>query len=613
MLKKSPKIYKGYKCDSPVNTIRKVENGFRRIGLEIEYAETFSDSLARIYSGRASILGGMIGTNGKGVTALLSKAGAYAELAERCSDLLNNADNARPGASSAGAKRRILSRFRRVGLNSLDKSFDKPAQRGYSIVNERFVTLPRGLIRRLFGSNGLSAGNTMEEAIVHGACELFERHCAIEILRSKAPVPTIDVKSIRNRTILKLIRLLEKKGISVRIKDFTLNNRFPVMGVLFINHNLESTANLLRKDYLSRTLKIASHLDLEIALMRCFTEEFQGKSSIADFKFGKYSEFDDSICSLMREGLFSERYDPENYYPWLRNGRIRSRSLEFLDDDVKTKRFSELKSVRLGDCLEEINRLKDICISNDIDLIVLDNTHRLIGFPAARIVSPELNSFLDYLNQDQAKHYAKEGYSGLAFPKMDIFQISRMAARKSSPGGILEETLVSLKEWLSQYPSALYSRVSQEHWEALLKFSEPINAEELVVASTFESDFSYADVLFWCLLALGHDDDARKVFDSILKSGSGLLYQGCSEKIRDMLSDQFCPPSEKLPRILRICLNNDMLLPFLLLPRHMYAEMIDRTRQAELDLVISYRKRAMKKKLESFLGWSARRDRQSSA
>jgi len=85
-LSKSPKIYNDYKCDFPENTIKRIKDGFNKIGLTITYDEREIHRVdSSIFIGKACINTLCWDQFGKGTTRKLAKAGAYAELAERFS------------------------------------------------------------------------------------------------------------------------------------------------------------------------------------------------------------------------------------------------------------------------------------------------------------------------------------------------------------------------------------------------------------------------------------------------------------------------------------------------------------------------------------------------
>ena len=71
------------KCDTPDNTVHRIQKGFRRLGLQPEYAGVrVSESL---FWGRIWIDSLQIVCEGKGISRELAEASAYAELTERLS------------------------------------------------------------------------------------------------------------------------------------------------------------------------------------------------------------------------------------------------------------------------------------------------------------------------------------------------------------------------------------------------------------------------------------------------------------------------------------------------------------------------------------------------
>jgi len=72
---------------------------------------------------------------------------------------------------------------------------------GFSIVREEKIKVPINFIAYIHGSNGMAAGNTIEEAVVQASCEIFERHAQIQIIKPEKIVPSIDLDSVDNSTI----------------------------------------------------------------------------------------------------------------------------------------------------------------------------------------------------------------------------------------------------------------------------------------------------------------------------------------------------------------------------------------------------------------------------
>jgi ribosomal protein S12 methylthiotransferase accessory factor YcaO len=80
----SPKVYEGIKSAPPEHTINRITEGFAQLGFRVQY-QSKDINHDVLFSGVARIEGLGWSANGKGVTAILAKASAYAELAERFS------------------------------------------------------------------------------------------------------------------------------------------------------------------------------------------------------------------------------------------------------------------------------------------------------------------------------------------------------------------------------------------------------------------------------------------------------------------------------------------------------------------------------------------------
>ncbi len=95
---------------------------------------------------------------------------------------------------------------------------------------ERIV--PLDWFRKLGEFNGSSAGNTDEESIFQGACELVERHVCCLIDRARPVVPTIDPATLNDAVLLNLHRKFTENGIVVILKDFSHGMPVPTVAAI---------------------------------------------------------------------------------------------------------------------------------------------------------------------------------------------------------------------------------------------------------------------------------------------------------------------------------------------------------------------------------------------
>ena len=134
--------------------------------------------------------------------------------------------------------------------------------------DKKTVYIPANLIGNLFVSNGMSAGNTMQEAKVQCLSEIFERAVKNKIIKEELALADVPESVLeRYPKILAGIRELRKKGYPILVKDASLGGRYPVMCV-----------TLLNKQNGGVFASFGAHPKFEVALERSLTELLQGRS-----------------------------------------------------------------------------------------------------------------------------------------------------------------------------------------------------------------------------------------------------------------------------------------------------------------------------------------------
>jgi len=103
--------------------------------------------------------------------------------------------------------------------------------RAYTLKGKE-VLLPLTSIVYFNGTNGMAAGNCLEEAILHGICEVIERHCLSLIDINRIVTPVINISSINNPIARELINRFQALNNQVIVRDFSLGIGLPVIGVV---------------------------------------------------------------------------------------------------------------------------------------------------------------------------------------------------------------------------------------------------------------------------------------------------------------------------------------------------------------------------------------------
>ncbi len=419
ILKSSPKIYNNYKCNFPENTIDIIGNGFKKIGLSLNYKQ--QEIKTEKYSSYSGVLleeNMGFSTFGKGLSPILSKASAYAEMAERFStgfftlhhyDDLKNIDRYNELLKDV-VERKFLRGWKKnrnsdlTNFTNISRYFQNKISKdeysmwknqglfdtlvdSYSLVKKNYLKLPIKFLDIVSGSTGLASGNTLEEAITQGTCEIFERSAASKIVFEKIECPTIEITTIRDDRIQKFVEMFNSMNFDVIIKDFTLNNTLPVVAVLFINHNIEDDDNQFKIDRYYKMIDVGSHINLNEAVLRCFVERLQELTK-EEFMHRKKA---DTLYNFWTKELSKQYKKNEEATLDIFANYDYAGDLSFLEEG-KMIPFNELVSVNSSDNLDDCKTLTDICKRNNWDLQIIDFTHKILKFPTVRVVIPRLST-----------------------------------------------------------------------------------------------------------------------------------------------------------------------------------------------------------------------------
>ena len=131
----------------------------------------------------------------------------------------------------------------------------------------KIIWFPINIIGNIYVSNGMSAGNSQNEARVQGLSEVFERYIKNKIIAEGICLPEVPQDVLqRFPAVVEAIAKLEQHGYHLRIADASLGGRFPVMSVTLIN-----------PDNATVFASFGAHPSFEVALERTVTELLQGR------------------------------------------------------------------------------------------------------------------------------------------------------------------------------------------------------------------------------------------------------------------------------------------------------------------------------------------------
>ena len=519
-LKSSKKIFNNYKCDYPENTIRKIIDGFKKIGINPKYnqieikSKDFSNYYGELLIEELGFL-----TCGKGYSCILAKASAYAEMAERISSVffvfhtITKKIEEYTRLLEGVMERKFLQGYLQttdcnlINIDNINKyletklsnkEFETLRDQGlfdvfvdsYSFSSGEYVEIPVKFIEAITGSSGLAAGNTIEEALVQGICEIFERYTTYKILSEKIECPTIAIESIHDEKVHDYIELYKSMNVDVIIKDFSLNKDLPVIGVVFINHNIENDENELKKDFYYRMIDVGSHPDINHAVLRCLIERLQSVTK-EEFMFRKKCDIPHNFWTKDLKKQYSKTSEVFkdlfiNYESCI--------DISFLERGNEIS-LDELSSVNNNDCLDDVMALKEICDKNNWDLQAIDYTHKVLKFPTLRVIIPSISTAYDQFILDALKIEDFKKRLDRLYGINDFYKYAVEDNWINNNDEI--QTLVNnIERGLSKNPLAYRFYIRQGHFLYLLNLFQ---------------------ILAFSNLSLGNYEEALKYFDFLLK------------------------------------------------------------------------------------------------
>ena len=247
--------------------------------------------------------------------------------------------------------------------------------------DHKTVYVPVNLIANLYASNGMSAGNTRNEARVQGLSEIFERFAKNKIIAEAISLPIIPTDVInRYPEVLAAIETLENEGFPLYCFDASLGGEFPVICVVLFNpQNGTSYASF------------GAHPNFGVALERTVTELLQGRS-LKDLDVFSPPSFDnDDVADL--SNLETHFIDSSGLISWdLFNQQS---DYEFVDWD-----FS-------GTTEQEFANLMAIFNRYETEVLIMDYEH--LGVYACRILAVGMSEIyppedLLFANNNMAIH-----------------------------------------------------------------------------------------------------------------------------------------------------------------------------------------------------------------
>ena len=291
------KSYEKYKERTPEETIFEIQRILHGLGI-FPVLRWIDQPLRGARANHLTLYPSSLGVNGKGTDELYASASAHAELMERLQngammpyakpdsfydeigfrefpderivpvdEILENPDPFTETVLSALGFTDYFTKHRFLDITT-DLSGKTLTIPFADLTRHEICWVPRGPLFTFNTSNGMAAGNTMEEAMVQAFSEIFERYVNREILSGRAIPPTIPRQELEKYAFYQLIEQIEATGrYEVTLYDCSLGKGFPVAGCCI--------ADLVDGTF---GVKLGAHPSLAVSVERTLTEAFQGRN-----------------------------------------------------------------------------------------------------------------------------------------------------------------------------------------------------------------------------------------------------------------------------------------------------------------------------------------------
>lgn len=214
-----------------------------------------------------------------------------------------------------------------------------------------------------YHTNGIAAGNTMEEAILHALLELVERDAwSIFEFREKG-VPDIEVSE--GTVCWNLIQKFKEGGVEIHLKDLTHDLGIPTIGA--------AADDVATKNPELLSIGVGTHLNPEIAAIRAITEVAQSRTT------HKHGAKTNAKLQKINQDMGYERIKKAN--------RI------WFDDSSEKIRLDDMEHLDTEYVLDDIEVVLQRLADNGFDRVVAVDLTRDIGVPVVRMIVPGLEVY----------------------------------------------------------------------------------------------------------------------------------------------------------------------------------------------------------------------------
>jgi ribosomal protein S12 methylthiotransferase accessory factor len=345
--------------------------------------------------------------------------------------------------------------------------------------DQQTVYIPMNIIGNLYVSNGMSAGNTPNEARVQGLSEVFERYIKNRIIAESISLPLIPLAVLdRYPGVVESINKLEAEGFPIFSYDASLGGKYPVICVVLFNpENGTCFASF------------GAHPDFGVALERTVTELLQGRS-LKDLDVFTPPTFDDEEVAehanlethfIDSSGLISwDMFKDDADYPfvdWRFDGSTEEEFATLMaifkaeDQEVYIADYQHLDVYAcriIVPGMSDIYPAEDLLLANNSMGAYLRET--LLSLPETQWEKEDYLSLIERLDEDGHDDFTRvRELLGLATGKDNgwyTLRIGELKAMLALAGGDLDQALI-WTEWTMEFNNSIFTPARANYYRCL--------------------------------------------------------------------------------------------------------------------------------------------------
>ncbi|MBP2845792.1 YcaO-like family protein [Dickeya oryzae] len=345
--------------------------------------------------------------------------------------------------------------------------------------DQQTVYIPMNIIGNLYVSNGMSAGNTRNEARVQGLSEVFERYVKNRIIAESISLPSIPAEVLsRYPGVVEAIATLEQEGFPIFAYDASLGGQYPVICVVLFN-----PANG------TCFASFGAHPDFGVALERTVTELLQGRG-LKDLDVFTPPTFDNEEVAehtnlethfidssgLISWDLFKTQSDYD-FADWNFSGTTEQEFatlMAIFNKEDKEVYIADYEHLSVYACRILVPGMSDIYPAED--LLLANNSmgahlrETLLSLPDSQWEKEDYLALLQQLDDEGLDDFTRvRELLGIATGKDNGWFTLRIGELKSMlalAGGDLEQAL-SWAEWSLDFNQSVFSAVRGNYYRCL--------------------------------------------------------------------------------------------------------------------------------------------------